>query len=165
MINISNILSYSRIFCTGLINIFVYYNYLNYAVFFTIFASISDFFDGYLARKFKINTEYGAKLDLIADKVFSINMLILISYNSTFILNIIIIYLLIFREISMIIIRNIHKKNIPSSKFGKIKTVILNLAYILFFIHKPSSFILLYLGAVFSTISQLQYINNEHDKN
>ena len=71
-----------------------------YLVAFTlfIFASITDFFDGWLARKNNLETEIGRVLDPIADKLLVILTLIpLISkFNDLFVVSSIII---IFREI------------------------------------------------------------------
>ena len=43
--------------------------YLFAAILFFI-SSSTDFFDGYLARRYSVETELGAFLDLIADKIF-----------------------------------------------------------------------------------------------
>lgn len=44
-------------------------------------AAISDFFDGYLARKFKITSEFGAMLDPVADKVLMFASYLLFAYE------------------------------------------------------------------------------------
>lgn len=44
-------------------------------------AAISDFFDGYLARKFKITSEFGAMLDPVADKVLMFVSYLLFAYE------------------------------------------------------------------------------------
>ncbi len=52
---------------------------LGAAVFFGI-ASITDYFDGYLARKYKIETVYGKLLDPLADKFLVICCLIMLEH-------------------------------------------------------------------------------------
>ena len=43
---------------------------------------ITDFFDGFLARKWNATSEYGRKLDAISDKMYALGVLIpLISFN------------------------------------------------------------------------------------
>ena len=49
--------------------------YLLAAILFFI-SSSTDFFDGYLARRYAVESELGAFLDLIADKVLVISILI-----------------------------------------------------------------------------------------
>ena len=49
--------------------------YLFAAILFFI-SSSTDFFDGYLARRYAVESELGAFLDLIADKVLVISILI-----------------------------------------------------------------------------------------
>ena len=41
------------------------------------FAGISDYFDGYLARKYKIESQFGEVLDPIADKILILFVLII----------------------------------------------------------------------------------------
>jgi CDP-diacylglycerol--glycerol-3-phosphate 3-phosphatidyltransferase len=52
--------------------IFIFINYLDaftFALFLFFIASISDFFDGYLARKYMATSQLGEILDPIADKI------------------------------------------------------------------------------------------------
>ncbi len=79
--NIPNILTLTRV---GLIPIFIllyylpfHWSYLAAAVTFTI-ASITDWLDGYLARKWEQSTPFGAFLDPVADKLMVIVALILL---------------------------------------------------------------------------------------
>ena len=44
-------------------------------------AAVSDFFDGYLARKFKITSKFGAMLDPVADKVLMFASYLLFAYE------------------------------------------------------------------------------------
>jgi Phosphatidylglycerophosphate synthase len=68
MIKIPNILSISRIIASILL-LFVFDNF---TVFFSlyIFAGITDILDGYLARKLKAESAFGAKIDSVADLFF-----------------------------------------------------------------------------------------------
>ena len=96
----------------------------NYFISFIIFAfaSITDFIDGYLARKWKVESKYGKVVDPIADKSLMITSLIcLIKYNKLLII-------LIFLESLIGLMNYIYFKN--GSKFyvayiGKVKTTFL----------------------------------------
>ncbi|WP_342261770.1 CDP-alcohol phosphatidyltransferase family protein [Alphaproteobacteria bacterium endosymbiont of Tiliacea citrago] len=155
---IPNILSYSRIILTLIIDVFLYKKSIKLAVFCIFLASISDFFDGFLARKLNTTSKYGANLDLIADKIFSINMLLYIFFTNKYFPIFFIVFLLISREIAMVIIRNIYKKDIPASKLGKIKTVFLNISYVFLLINYEIFIIFFILGFLTSTFSQFKYL-------
>ena len=45
-------------------------------------AAISDFFDGYLARKFQVSSEMGAMLDPIADKILMFASYLTLAYTN-----------------------------------------------------------------------------------
>ena len=63
-------LTYFRILSAPLIFILVtFFDYYGWALFMFFIASISDYWDGFLARKFNLESEIGAILDPIADKV------------------------------------------------------------------------------------------------
>ena len=55
----------------------------NFALALTVFfiASISDFFDGYFARRFSITSKFGAMLDPIADKILMFVSYLLFAYD------------------------------------------------------------------------------------
>src|SRR2546429_4257339 len=73
MHNIPNLLSFSRLTATAFIFILVLLDtpwaFLTATALFVL-ASLTDFFDGYLARRLKVVSSFGAFLDLTADKVF-----------------------------------------------------------------------------------------------
>ena len=101
--------------------------YLLAAILFFI-SSSTDFFDGYLARRYAVESELGAFLDLIADKVLVISILIwLVFVYSNQALTIISI-LIILREIIItsfryyLILNNADIELIKANKYGKLKT-------------------------------------------
>ena len=136
----ANILTFFRIFISLIIPvsfwlIFKYINnqereiYILFILVLFIFASLSDFFDGFIARKYNQESLLGKVLDPIADKLLVIiSMLVLmISYweNSLIFFSVI---LIIFREILISGLREFLAKrkelNLPVSSLSKFKTFI-----------------------------------------
>jgi len=110
--------------------VFVYTNYhLFIALFLT--AVISDLFDGYLARKWNVTSQYGRFADVIADKLFAIISVItlILFHNKYFIILLIGEAIIILTNLMIYIFcGNIEKKNFDnrnSSMYGKFKTIIL----------------------------------------
>ena len=65
-------LTYFRIFIAPIIFILItMFNLYGWALFLFFLASISDYWDGFLARKYKLESTFGAVLDPIADKVLA----------------------------------------------------------------------------------------------
>jgi len=63
-------LTYFRILSAPLIfTLVTFFDFYGWALFIFFIASISDYWDGFLARKFNLESEIGAILDPIADKV------------------------------------------------------------------------------------------------
>lgn len=89
-----------------------------------LLASITDFFDGYLARKWNMVSNFGKISDPIADKLLILSVFFVFTYHE-----IIPIYwtaLIFLREVGLTVIRLIlmTKKIVLASRFsGKIKTV------------------------------------------
>jgi CDP-diacylglycerol--glycerol-3-phosphate 3-phosphatidyltransferase len=91
-----------------------------------IIASLTDFLDGYLARKYKIVTDFGKFLDAIADKVLVNTALVILSAKGF--IHPIIPVIVISRDIIVDSIRMIASNNgkvIAAGKAGKLKTACL----------------------------------------
>lgn len=98
-------------------------NYIATLIF--IIASITDFFDGYIARKRKIVTVFGSFLDPIADKFLVISALImLLALNR---INALVVLVLVLREMYITALRLLAIEKgitVPVGTLGKWKTAI-----------------------------------------
>ncbi len=123
-----NLLSFSRIVATIVVFVLVLVNqpwaFLTATVVFFL-ASITDFFDGYLARRYHIVSNLGVFLDLTADKVFV--SAILIAFVQLGLVPAWIVVIIIAREFVVSGIRLMAAAKgtvIPAGKLGKQKTFI-----------------------------------------
>ena len=128
--NLPNILSISRVLLlVPIIFLFEYSFYLASLIIFII-ASVTDYLDGYFARKNNLSSNTGALLDLLADKIFIATLLVWITYNFENIFILISSILIISREISIGYLRlyiiSINKKvdDVKSDFSGKLKTAV-----------------------------------------
>lgn len=84
ILNIPNTITASRILITFFVvyAIIAKYNIMTIAIAFTV-GMITDFFDGQIARRWKMTTEFGRKFDMFADRFLMIGTVIafLISYQ------------------------------------------------------------------------------------
>ena len=71
---VPNILTSFRIISIPFIIVLFNLNKIELAIIIAIFTAITDCFDGYIARKFKVESEFGAKLDAVSDKFFAIGL-------------------------------------------------------------------------------------------
>lgn len=107
----------------------VYYSDYKYnypiATFVFIIASITDIFDGLLARRFGVVTNFGKIMDPLADKLLSLLALIALLSKPLELLNIYVFYIILFREIFITLLRQYYtmkKIYIPANVWGKVKT-------------------------------------------
>ncbi len=132
-------------------------------------ASITDYFDGFIARRFKLESSFGRFLDPIADKVLvcaALVMLISLDRVSAWI-----VMLIITREIGVSALRAISKTwdtSLKPSPVGKLKTVFQFSAIVPLIIHYEYNFfipidfhligtVLLYVALVLTWWSGLDY--------
>ncbi len=128
MRNVPNILSLGRLVATVLIFVFVLINQpWSYLVSFVLFvlASVTDFFDGYIARRYKVGSSLGVFLDLTADKVLV--SAILIAMVQVGFVPAWIVFVIVAREFLVSGLRSIAATKghvIPAGMWGKQKTFI-----------------------------------------
>lgn len=128
MYNAPNVLSFSRIVATILVFALVIVDqswaFLVATVVFFL-ASITDFFDGYLARRYHLVSPLGIFLDLTADKVFV--AAILVAFVQLDLVPAWIVVIIIAREFLVTGLRSMAAAKgtvIPAGKLGKQKTFI-----------------------------------------
>ncbi len=139
--------------------------YLIAGVLFMI-ASLTDFVDGYIARKYNLVTDFGKMMDAIADKIL-VNAILIILAAQGFVHPIIPV-VIILRDTFVDSIKMVagSKGNVvAASKLGKIKTACMMIGLVLtLFYNMPfelwnlriSDFLLI-LAAILSVISGIQY--------
>ena len=131
-----------------------------------IIASLTDFLDGYLARKYNLVTDLGKMLDAIADKVL-VNPILVILACSNFIPAIIpVIYITRDIIVDAVKMQAASKGHVVAAiKSGKLKTASMMIGICLvFFYNIPFEFInirvdlfLLYFACIMSVVSCIQY--------
>ncbi len=106
-------------------------------------ASLTDYFDGFIARRFKLESSFGVFLDPIADKVLvSAALIMLISLDRV---PAWIVMLIITREIGVSALRAISKTwdtSLKPSPVGKLKTVFQFAAIVPLIVHYEYRFII-----------------------
>ena len=139
---IPNFLSFTRILLTPIFVVLIladtfYFRLIALMVFFI--CSLSDFLDGYLARKFNYVTEIGKFIDPIADKILILSAFLVLNYFYNDIIEFWMIAIIISRDVVITFFRYffIKYKNLSmtTSYYGKIKTLsqIIIIHIILFF--------------------------------
>ena len=131
-------------------------------------ASLTDFLDGYLARKNNQVTDLGKMLDAIADKALVNSALIILSYKGF--IPVAVPVIIIFRDTIVDAIKmqaSSKGKVVAAIKSGKIKTASMMVGLVLvFFYNLPFEFInirvadfLVYFATVMSVVSMIEYFN------
>jgi cardiolipin synthase len=127
-----------------------------------IVASLTDFLDGYIARKYNLITEIGKVLDPFADKVMLITVLICLYISGR--IPLVIPVVVVVKEIFMIIsglILYFRKERmvIPSNILGKSATVMfmLSILLLMLFPNNDSFVYLLYITVIVKIIAFISY--------
>lgn len=142
-------------------------NILATAIF--LFAAITDYFDGYLARRMKMETNFGAFLDPVADKALvAASLVVLVNLDRTFVFAAIII---IVREIAISALREWmaqigQSKGMAVAYMGKLKTTCQMTAIALLLLNHHTNFLgnLFMLVAVMLTLVSMFYYLDQAKK-
>ena len=111
-----NLLTVIRILLAPIILLFLIFGEYLLCIFLSLLAGVSDYFDGYLARKFNAESELGEILDPIADKILVVFLLIGLSVNLYSYLMAVMSSLIISREIGVAALRDYAARNDMSHK-------------------------------------------------
>lgn len=137
-----------------------------------IIASLTDLFDGKLARKHNLVTTFGKFMDPIADKMLVNTMLVLLAYWRM--VPVICVVLMIMRDLIVDAIRLLAAEKqvvVAAGPLGKLKTVMQMTAIIIVLLDNfPLGFlgvsfdlITIWLATLISVISGLDYLNKHKD--
>ena len=132
-----------------------------------VIASITDYFDGKLARKYNLISNFGKLMDPLADKMLVVTALLLLTESRE--VHFLCTLVVVLRELTISSIRLIAlEKNvvIAASIWGKLKTAsqMIAIVMILFNLHTISTvmyyvvFIIFYISTAFVIISLIDYI-------
>lgn len=131
-----------------------------------VVASLTDFFDGYIARKRDIVTVFGSFLDPLADKFLIVSSLIILQALDR--IPVLIVIILVLREIYITALRLLANEKglvVPVGQLGKWKTTfqMLGIGFLMAY-DKPYGIpmiplgnIFIYLACIFSIYSALEY--------
>ena len=136
-----------------------------------LIAAVSDFFDGYLARKWKTVSNFGKLMDPLADKMLVSAAMIALAYTQE--LPAWVVVVIICREFWVTSLRMLAleqgRRVISASLWGKIKTV-LQMAMIIVFLADMAMLnrlwipeILMYLAIITTVLSAVEYTKDYKD--
>ncbi|MDO8909824.1 MAG: CDP-diacylglycerol--glycerol-3-phosphate 3-phosphatidyltransferase [Pseudohongiella sp.] len=172
--NIANLVTMSRVLLVPVI-VLVYYSslpasHLIAAALFTV-ASISDWLDGYLARKLNQTSDFGAFLDPVADKLLVVMALVLLTANYPSPWFVIPTAIIIAREVFVSALREwMASRNLRDmvavGYIGKVKTTVQMIAIIVLLAYSAIwpvwvmqlGYLLLYVSAGLSLWSMVVYL-------
>lgn len=187
--NLANKITMSRIFMAGVIMILLLFPFYQFGISFPVYviagritislkyiivgiifviASLTDFVDGYVARKYNMVTDFGKTIDAISDKILTNSLLIILACDGM--ISPVIAVVIVIRDIitdSLKMLMGTKKGAVGAIKIAKWKTATLMVGLVLtLFYNLPFSLIpinvadyLLIISAVLSVISGIEYYN------
>lgn len=159
--NLPNILSLSRIFLLAPIIIFFYKSFYLLSLIIFIMAAITDYLDGYIARKKNQHSEQGALLDLLSDKIFVSILLIWMTFFFDSSLILFSTLLIVSREITVsylrmyLVSKSFSIDDVKADVLGKLKTSFQMIGLALVLISPYFSDSVFYISAAFLLLSAI----------
>ena len=148
--NIPNIITFLRILLILPIIIFLDINLKSYVWYLIIIGVISDFADGFIAKKYNFKTSLGALIDPLADKIFTLILFSWLCVNQ--IIPFWSLSLIIIREFIITSFRNSKSNGMPAINIAKYKSFFQFLSLLLLF-YPYSNSIIFDIGLIFYWIS------------
>lgn len=133
-------------------------------LFLFVLIALTDFLDGYLARRDNLITNFGKLMDPIADKVFVFSILIVfVKYD---LVSVWFVIILLAREFVVVAVRTLIVENngsiVAASNLAKLKTLTQMLAIFLILIlpgYKLINSLIILPSVILSVISMIEYLN------
>lgn len=145
------------------INVFVLLSLLVF-----IIASVTDWFDGMIARKKNLITTFGKFLDPLADKMLVMSALVLFAARGPKWVDAVAVLLILAREFMVSAVRLVVANEgvvVPAGILGKIKTAFTMLAIVVIMLLEGLGIdifilneILIWIAAVLTVVSGIQYV-------
>ena len=146
-----NILTSLRIICIPIFFIFLISSQPEFAIVIFCFASLTDFFDGFFARKYNVVTKFGIFFDPLADKLLTTSAFIGFMFLELFSFQIswAMVSIIIIRDIAITILRIVIEMmgvSMITSKVGKLKTFVQMsvILYMLIILYMSANQIMIY---------------------
>lgn len=172
--NIANLVTCSRVLMIPVV-VALYYSSIPhsnlYAAGVFAIASLTDWLDGYLARKLDQTSPFGAFLDPVADKLLVVMAMVLLAANYTSPWFVVPTAVIIAREVFVSALRewmaNCNQRNLVAVGYiGKVKTTVQMIAITLLIgvdVQSPPiivqlGYALIYVSAIFSMWSMVTYL-------
>ena len=137
-----NLITLSRLIGSFLLPFVYFKSGIESLLLWVIIIFLTDYFDGMLSRKLKVESFFGGLMDAISDKLFSFSLLLILTYYYP------LMFIVLFLEILILIVNTLSfkdNKNIKSSKMGKFKTMVLDINISIMFVILSKSIYLKYL--------------------